>query len=458
MPPNPKPTPDDSRWASDETNLATILSGQKTTGWLPGNKPPAQILNRLFFEAYKWWLWLETLFDGRGYDTSALAFPEPRMTVKANGDAYFLVWEEWADESGAISHTRWYKAGIGSLHAGACVRTYNAKWSERDGIWAYDDDGDDAIRHDFWPGGFEVLTHPAGMDEWADTIGAGEWTRRATLAGAHGLEAVGASGSSGVYATGTGAPGVQAFGGTNQPGVQATGDGSGPGVKAFAGTSGAGVDATGGNSSAAVKATGSAGAAAITATGGTNKRGIEATGNGTAAGGQFTGGATAPGIEASGGNGVAFAGTGDITATGGVTGGTGVTSTTGDVTATTGNARARHFVGLTSAPSISVNANAGSGAAGTVTGHDSSGYIQIATGTGTSTGDQAVITFNVSYGSAPVLVMITPKNQAAINLFATTNKNINVSSWSATTFTLSTIGATALVASTTYEWWYKVEG
>jgi hypothetical protein len=53
-----KPTVDDARWATDETNNTAPSSGQKDTGWTDGQVAVSDYFNVLGFEAYKWFQYL----------------------------------------------------------------------------------------------------------------------------------------------------------------------------------------------------------------------------------------------------------------------------------------------------------------------------------------------------------------------------------------------------------------
>jgi hypothetical protein len=53
-----KPNVADARWATDETNNDAPSSGQRDTGWTPGQIAVSDYFNVLGLEAYKWFLWL----------------------------------------------------------------------------------------------------------------------------------------------------------------------------------------------------------------------------------------------------------------------------------------------------------------------------------------------------------------------------------------------------------------
>jgi hypothetical protein len=53
-----KPNVADARWATDETNNDAPSSGQRDTGWTPGQIAVSDYFNVLGLEAYKWFLYL----------------------------------------------------------------------------------------------------------------------------------------------------------------------------------------------------------------------------------------------------------------------------------------------------------------------------------------------------------------------------------------------------------------
>ena len=79
-----KPTLDDSRWATDETNNTAPSSGQKDTGWTPGQVAISDYFNVLGNEAYKWFSYLND-----GYLTGAFGLAtsiSPSAITGANAD------------------------------------------------------------------------------------------------------------------------------------------------------------------------------------------------------------------------------------------------------------------------------------------------------------------------------------------------------------------------------------
>jgi hypothetical protein len=113
---------------------------------------------------------------------------------------------------------------------------------------------------------------------------------------------------------------------------------------------------------------------------------------------------------------------------------------------------------------LGTGAGTGAGTAPTVTllagSTDQVGTIQITTGTQVPVGGNAslvVVTFRNAYASTPKAVMVVPANVATLALA----RAQDVAAWRAglatTGFQLIT-GATALAASTAYEWFYWVVG
>lgn len=70
-----KPVLDDARWAetgggTPASGITAPSSGKKDTGWVPGEKPAAQIFNHILHEAYKWFKYLS---DGAFTGTHSFA-------------------------------------------------------------------------------------------------------------------------------------------------------------------------------------------------------------------------------------------------------------------------------------------------------------------------------------------------------------------------------------------------
>lgn len=76
-----------------------------------------------------------------------------------------------------------------------------------------------------------------------------------------------------------------------------------------------------------------------------------------------------------------------------------------------------HILGSGTAPTVAVQAAAGTGATATMTGHDLAMSLTLTTGTSPAAGDQAIITFSQAYAVIPQ-VSLQPTNAAAAALFA----------------------------------------
>ncbi len=107
-----------------------------------------------------------------------------------------------------------------------------------------------------------------------------------------------------------------------------------------------------------------------------------------------------------------------------------------------------------SAPTIAAGAAAGSSPTVAVTGTDLAGLISITTGTTATTGILATVTFNVTFGSAPRAILLTPANANAAGVAA--KVFADVSSVTTAHFTLD--AGVALTDATLYKWGFSVFG
>ncbi|MBB6005044.1 hypothetical protein [Arcicella rosea] len=134
----------------------------------------------------------------------------------------------------------------------------------------------------------------------------------------------------------------------------------------------------------------------------------------------------------------------------------GSTTDSGDKLQVTGTAKIQHLKGGTSAPTISAGIGAGTSPTISITGSDLCGTITIITGTSPMANAVLVsISFNVAYGTAPI-VIIKEANVNAVGMntvYVPANGQSNGTT--ATAFNLTT-GPTALAASTTYMYYYQV--
>ena len=73
-----------------------------------------------------------------------------------------------------------------------------------------------------------------------------------------------------------------------------------------------------------------------------------------------------------------------------------------------------HIISQGNAPTVAVQAAAGSAASGTITGHDMAMKLSLTTGTSSvSSGELAIITYNITWGGGTPHVSLTPTNSAA---------------------------------------------
>jgi O-antigen ligase len=107
---------------------------------------------------------------------------------------------------------------------------------------------------------------------------------------------------------------------------------------------------------------------------------------------------------------------------------------------------APQFIVSGSAPSIAAGAAAGTGPTATITagGNNEDHVVNLTTGTATTTGTLATVTFSTTLSAAPIGCQMTARNAAT----APTMTSVYTGAPSTTTYTIST--ATALNASTAY--------
>jgi hypothetical protein len=83
------------------------------------------------------------------------------------------------------------------------------------------------------------------------------------------------------------------------------------------------------------------------------------------------------------------------------------------------DSQGRRRVGTTTAPSVAVGGNAGSGSSATVVGTDEAGVITVVAGTGAAAGTLATLTFATAFAVAPVFSLDAGDQYgAAANLYA----------------------------------------
>ena len=121
-----------------------------------------------------------------------------------------------------------------------------------------------------------------------------------------------------------------------------------------------------------------------------------------------------------------------------------------------GNVKINHLIGRTSAPTISAGTGAGTAPTVSIVGTDLGGYISITTGTTpTLSATIVTVTFNTAYGVTPKCVHLSPANSNAALLTGVTQVFADQANITTTTFTI-TAGTTALIAATTYKFYYSI--
>ncbi len=223
------------RWAStvtaDPARVVNPPSGKKDVGFDVAEKPPAQWLNWLLYNAYSWLLWLDS------YET------EPHTWTRTQ------TFGEGISCSNTLINTRAvYAIGNGTA----------------EGVYGVGGSG----------GGHGCIGEGTG----AGTYGV---FGRGLVAGVTGVRGEGGSGSpGGSFLGGAGGIGLQATGGTgNSAGLAGQGSGNGVGVSGVGGVTGDGGDFRGGTTSGTgctVTGGGSSGIGLLATGGGANGNAIEA--------------------------------------------------------------------------------------------------------------------------------------------------------------------------------------
>jgi hypothetical protein len=126
-----------------------------------------------------------------------------------------------------------------------------------------------------------------------------------------------------------------------------------------------------------------------------------------------------------------------------------------------GSLMCQHLLGGgAAAPTVAAGAGAGTGATAALQAGstDTSGYLNLTTGSAGEAGSSpiATITFNAAYPAAPK-VILTPANAAAAALTGAVQVFADVAQVTAGAFVIEA-GATALAVSTAYVWAYQVIG
>jgi hypothetical protein len=150
--------------------------------------------------------------------------------------------------------------------------------------------------------------------------------------------------------------------------------------------------------------------------------------------------------------------TNNLVAGTGITAGTSIAATTsvsGATGAFTGLLTRLHDAGNSGTPTFTAGPGAGTGPTILIGGNDMSGSIQLSTGTGPSGSNALIvtITFATVYGAAPTGVVLFPGNAATAAL---TSAQVPFVATPGTSHFNIDGGATALAASTTYIWYFRV--
>ena len=78
-----KPTLENARWATDESNNTAPSSGQRDTGWTPGQLAVSDYFNVLSFEAFQWFAFFDAIF---GTDGSITLPTDEHLTLQGTGE------------------------------------------------------------------------------------------------------------------------------------------------------------------------------------------------------------------------------------------------------------------------------------------------------------------------------------------------------------------------------------
>lgn len=116
-----------------------------------------------------------------------------------------------------------------------------------------------------------------------------------------------------------------------------------------------------------------------------------------------------------------------------------------------------YIIGTGSAPTLTLNACAGAGATYTITGTQGHGYVAITAGSSPcgSTNSFFTINFPVVFGGVPSYISISPRNNAAADIWVA--GGILYSAASTTSSATITRSASTIIESTVYEYYYNIE-
>lgn len=185
-PPNPAIIDDAVQWiytADSEAQITTPSAGQLDTGWIPGQRPPAQFLNWFMWTVYRWLLWLkqytgEIIWAARTDRTNTFTEPQiidadPELAGMATAlidlqttAVDFAKLIQISEQAAGAIKARWYVTTGGGL-----VFTMNAQWDPVGLVWLSDNNAAAAQRWRWGAAETYVDTHAAAVS-WAD----GAWS------------------------------------------------------------------------------------------------------------------------------------------------------------------------------------------------------------------------------------------------------------------------------------------
>ena len=169
--------------ADSEAQVTTPSAGQLDVGWIPGQRPPAQYFNWLFWVIYRWLLWLSQ-YTGEVINAARVdrtnTFTEPQI-IDADPEGAgiatalldlqttavdFAKMLQFSEQAAGAVHPRWYVAPGGGV-----IMTVNAQWDPVGLLWVTDNAAAGAQRWAWGANFVQIDTHAAAIS-WAD----GAWS------------------------------------------------------------------------------------------------------------------------------------------------------------------------------------------------------------------------------------------------------------------------------------------
>jgi len=116
-----------------------------------------------------------------------------------------------------------------------------------------------------------------------------------------------------------------------------------------------------------------------------------------------------------------------------------------------------YLIGTGSAPTITLNACAGTGATYTISGSQGHGYVSITAGTSPCSGTNTFFSLNFPtvFGTTPTYISFSPRNDNAAAVWAA--GGIIYTAATTTSAATATRAASTIVSGTVYEYYYNVE-